>query len=119
MEQNKQRVVILNKVHLLEEYTENDGKWVTKMVSPAPNGLKSGVYMLNLAKDAQHNKVYEGQIFHKDKQFIYQKTNATIIKYKLNDFEKIPSLGDNIKITLSNSKASVASIPIHQKKLKR
>lgn len=116
MGDEKQRVIVMNKTHLLE--TQSEGKWVTQKVTPAPEGMKSGVYMISSAKTPENGKEYEGQIIHKDKDSVFQKSGSSIIRHDMKTFDKAPELGANVSIKCDSMKSLVSGIK-NEKKLSR
>ena len=108
MGDDKQRVIVMNKTHLLE--TQSEGKWVTQKVTPAPEGMKSGVYMIGSAKAPENGKEYEGQIIHKYKDSVFQKSGSSIIRHDMKTFDKAPELGANVSIKCDSMKSLVSEI---------
>ena len=102
----KQRVVVMNKSHLLE--VEQNGKWQVVNVTPAPKGMKPGVYLLHTAKEAAEGQEYDGQIVHKDKNHVFQKTASGIVKHPAKAFDQPPELGATVSIERQGDKAVVA-----------
>lgn len=102
----KQRVVVMNKSHLLE--VEQNGKWQVVNVTPAPKGMKPGVYLLHTAKEAAEGQEYDGQIVHKDKNHVFQKTASGIIKHPTKVFAQPPELGATVSIKRQGDKVVVA-----------
>lgn len=102
----KQRVVVMNKRHLLE--VEQNGKWQVANVIPAPKGMKPGVYLLHTAKEAAEGQEYDGQIVHKDKNHVFQKTASGIVKHPAKAFDKSPELGATVSIKRQGDKVAVA-----------
>lgn len=102
----KQRVVVMNKSHLLE--VEQNGKWQVVNVTPAPKGMKPGVYLLHTAKEAAEGQEYDGQIVHKDKNHVFQKTASGIVKHPAKAFVQLPELGATVSIKRQGDKVVVA-----------
>lgn len=102
----KQRVVVMNKRHLLE--VEQNGKWQVANVIPAPKGMKPGVYLLHTAKEAAEGQEYDGQIVHKDKNHVFQKTASGIVKHPAKAFDQSPELGATVSIKRQGDKVVVA-----------
>ena len=102
----KQRVVVMNKRHLLE--VEQNGKWQVANVIPAPKGMKPGVYLLHTAKEAAEGQEYDGQIVHKDKNHVFQKTASGIVKHPAKAFDQLPELGATVSIKRQGDKVAVA-----------
>ena len=102
----KQRVVVMNKSHLLE--VEQNGKWQVANVTPAPKGMKPGVYLLHTAKEAAEGQEYDGQIVHKDKNHVFQKTASGVVKHPARAFAQPPELGATVSIERQGDKAVVA-----------
>lgn len=102
----KQRVVVMNKTYLLE--TEQNGKWQTVSVTPAPKGMKPGVYLLYTAKEAAEGQEYDGQIVHKDKNHVFQKTASGTVKHPAKAFVQLPELGATVSIKRQGDKVVVA-----------
>ena len=102
----KQRVVVMNKSHLLE--VEQNGKWQVVNVNPAPKGMKPGVYLLHTAKEAAEGQEYDGQIVHKDKNHVFQKTASGIIKHPAKAFAQPPELGATVSIKRQGDKVVVS-----------
>ena len=102
----KQRVVVMNKRHLLE--VEQNGKWQVANVIPAPKGMKPGVYLLHTAKEAAEGQEYDGQIVHKDKNHVFQKTASGIVKHPAKAFDQSPELGATVSIKRQGDKVAVA-----------
>lgn len=103
METQKERVIVMNKSHLLE--SEQNGKWVTKKVTPAPDGMKPGIYLLHTAKAAEEGKTYEGVVVHRDSKVVYQKSGQSMIKHDVATFQKMPALGENLSIKLEKGQS--------------
>ena len=102
----KQRVVVMNKRHLLE--VEQNGKWQVANVIPAPKGMKPGVYLLHTAKEAAEGQEYDGQIVHKDKNHVFQKTASGVVKHPARAFAQPPELGATVSIKRQGDKVVVA-----------
>ena len=102
----KQRVVVMNKSHLLE--VEQNGKWQVANVTPAPKGMKPGVYLLHMAKESTDGQEYDGQIVHKDKYHVFQKTASGIVKHPAKAFVQPPELGATVLIKRQGDKAVVS-----------
>ena len=102
----KQRVVVMNKSHLLE--VEQNGKWQVVNVTPAPKGMKPGVYLLHTAKEAAEGQEYDGQIVHKDKNHVFQKTASGVVKHPARAFAQPPELGATVSIKRQGDKVVVA-----------
>ena len=102
----KQRVVVMNKSHLLE--VEQNGKWQVVNVTPAPKGMKPGVYLLHTAKEAAEGQEYDGQIVHKDKNHVFQKTASGVVKHPAKAFDQPPELGSTVSIKRQGDKVVVA-----------
>ena len=102
----KQRVVVMNKSHLLE--VEQNGKWQVANVTPAPKGMKPGVYLLHTAKEAAEGQEYDGQIVHKDKNHVFQKTASGVVKHPARAFAQPPELGATVSIKRQGDKVVVA-----------
>lgn len=98
MNGKKERVIILNHVHILESYSDDGGWKIINTIAQAPRSLKSGVYLLSSARMANRQDEIVGQIIHIDKNFIYQLNGKKIIKYNFADLSKPPKLGENVLI---------------------
>ena len=103
----EQRVIILNKSHIVEtnKGTDEEKKWVAETVTPAPDNMKSNVYNLKTAKAAETDKESIGQIIHKDDESVFQEVNKKLIKHDTKSFESTPKIGDVVKISYDNVKA--------------
>ena len=103
----EQRVIILNKSHIVEtnKGTDEEKKWVAETVTPAPDNMKSNVYNLKTAKAAETDKESIGQIIHKDDESVFQEVNKKLVKHDTKSFESTPKIGDVVKISYDNGKA--------------
>lgn len=98
----KQRLLFMNGQCLVQ--SEQEGQWNVDKVEKA-GSVKPGVYNIYLSSQADKSKDNDGVIVYTDKNYVYQKVGKTFITHRLEDFDNLPTIGQNSNIRYENGKA--------------
>ena len=101
----KIRILVMNGQRLVQ--IEHGTEWTTERMETA-NGVKPGIYNIHSAATVDKTKSHSGPVIFTDKEHIYQKVSNTLVKHRIEDFEKLPEIGDNTIVKYKDIKAVVA-----------
>lgn len=107
----KIRILVMNGQRLVQ--IEHGAEWTTERVEAA-NGVKPGIYNIHSAGAVDKAKSHDGPVIFADKEHIYQKIGSSFVKHRIEDFEKIPEIGENLIVKYDEAKAIVAKSSIKQ-----
>jgi hypothetical protein len=105
----KIRILIMNGQRLVQ--IEHGIEWNTERVEAA-SGVKPGIYNIYSATTIDKTKSYDGPVIFVDKEHIYQKIGSTLVKHRVEDFEKLPAIGERTTVNYDDAKAVVAKSSI-------
>lgn len=75
----QERVVVNSEGAILQRKSGDTWQDIEKVEA---KGMKAGIHMLGTAKPAEFGKEYSGEIVHKDKVSVFQKTDHGLIRHK-------------------------------------
>lgn len=105
----KIRILVMNGQRLIQ--FEHGTEWTTERVEAA-NGVKPGIYNIHSAVMVDKAKSHDGPVIFADKEHIYQKVGSSLVKHRIEDFEKLPEIGDNTIVKYDDAKAIAAKSSI-------
>jgi Rha family phage regulatory protein len=105
-----QRLIVINGQRVLQAKNE-DGSWDNEHVSRA-GALPPGVYNLFEAAPADASRRYKGLILYTDKAYIYQLTQASIIRHGRKKFHPVPARATQPTLSYDTNGSGVVDMDV-------
>ena len=103
----KQRLLVMNGQRIVQ--SEQGGAWTNQKVDKAGE-LKTGIYNLYMAQQADKSQRHEGVIVHADSNSVFQQVGKQFVMHSRSDFDKVPDIGSAKSISYdAQGKANVSA----------